>query len=259
MCSTWQLWYWWVFIFLKRTGTLNSLPPHPERYPGYKTVVAPYDDSYGLVGPFPVGDHPVTASVFVEDAQGGFAKLCGGPFLSVLTVGDERIETVRAPVIEFYNATLDHYFVTQNTNEIATLDQGGFKGWARTGESFLAFVAGKSESLGRPVCRYYGVPVAGSSTHFYSASATECLELAGGANAGQWTLESSDVFEAALPARTSGICTVGQTALYRLWNGRADSNHRYTTSFSTREQMIAKGWISEGAGPDGVAMCVPVR
>lgn len=102
------------------------------------------------------------------------------------------------------------------------------------------------------------MPVAGKSTHFYSASAGECLALAG-APAGQWTLESSDVFEVGLPARASGVCTLGQAPLYRLWNARTDSNHRYTSNASTREQMVTKGWISEGFGPEGVAMCTPVR
>jgi hypothetical protein len=42
---------------------------------------------------------------------------------------------------------------------------------------------------------------------------------------------------------------------YRLWNGRADSNHRFVTDRSRRGAMVAKGWIAEGYGPDAVAMC----
>jgi len=233
--------------------------PHPEKYPGYRTIAAPYDDDYGVLGPLPVGDHPIRSSIVYEDAQGGVTQPCGGPFLSILTIGTQRVLTVRAPVIEFHNAALDHYFITQDTGEIAALDNGVHAGWTRTGESFLAFPPGKSDNLARPVCRFYGVPVPGVSTHFYSATRAECLELAQRPAADHWTLESSDVFEAALPNRDSGVCTIGEAPLYRLWNGRADSNHRYTTSESTREQMVAAGWISEGFGPLGVAMCVPVR
>ena len=40
--------------------------------------------------------------------------------------------------------------------------------------------------------------------------------------------------------------------MYRLWNGRADSNHRFTTDPRIRDEMIARGYVSEG-----VAMCVP--
>lgn len=233
--------------------------PYPEKYRGYRTIRAPYDDDYGLIGPLPVGDHPLHTSIVYEDAQGNFTRPCGGPFLSKVTIGTDPVLTVRAPVVEFYNAALDHYFVTQDTAEIAALDNGVHAGWARTGESFLAFPAGKSDNLARPVCRYYGLPVPGSSTHFYSASRAECLQIAQGPDAALWTLESDDVFEAGLPDYDSGACTIGEAPLYRLWNGRADSNHRYTTSESTREQMVAQGWISEGFGPLGVAMCVPVR
>lgn len=233
--------------------------PHPEKYPGYRTIRAPYDDDYGITGPFPVGDHPIRSSIVYEDTQGNFSQPCGGPFLSVLTIGTERVLTVRAPVVEFYNASLDHYFMTQDAAEIAALDNGVHAGWSRTGEGFLAFPSGKSDNLARPVCRFYGVPVPGVSTHFYSATRAECLALTQYPAASAWTLESNDVFEAGLPDRDSGVCTIGEAPLYRLWNGRADSNHRFTTSESTREQMVARGWISEGFGPLGVAMCVPVR
>jgi hypothetical protein len=42
-----------------------------------------------------------------------------------------------------------------------------------------------------------------------------------------------------------------------LWNGRADSNHRYTTSLAIKATMIGKGYIAEGYGPDQVTMCSP--
>ena len=45
--------------------------------------------------------------------------------------------------------------------------------------------------------------------------------------------------------------------MYRLWNQRADSNHRYTTDPATKALMIAKGYIPEGYGPDAVVMCTP--
>ncbi|MBI4740056.1 MAG: hypothetical protein HY777_00520, partial [Betaproteobacteria bacterium] len=45
--------------------------------------------------------------------------------------------------------------------------------------------------------------------------------------------------------------------VYRLWNQRPDTNHRYTTDPATRAQMIAKGYVAEGYGSAGVVMCVP--
>jgi len=43
--------------------------------------------------------------------------------------------------------------------------------------------------------------------------------------------------------------------VYRVWNARTDSNHRYTTSIATRDQMVARGYIAEGYGPDNVTLC----
>jgi len=43
--------------------------------------------------------------------------------------------------------------------------------------------------------------------------------------------------------------------VYRLFNGKADVNHRYTVSFAIREEMIAQAWTPEGYGSIGVAMC----
>ena len=47
-----------------------------------------------------------------------------------------------------------------------------------------------------------------------------------------------------------GSCPFGEVAVYRLWNRRIDSNHRYTTDPAIRDAMIAKGYVLEG-----VVMC----
>ena len=36
-----------------------------------------------------------------------------------------------------------------------------------------------------------------------------------------------------------------------------DANHRYMTDRTVRDQMVAKGWLAEGDGPDLVVMCAP--
>ena len=33
--------------------------------------------------------------------------------------------------------------------------------------------------------------------------------------------------------------------------------HRYKTDKAIRDQMVAKGWLAEGDGPDLVVMCAP--
>jgi hypothetical protein len=60
-----------------------------------------------------------------------------------------------------------------------------------------------------------------------------------------------------LPDTTSGACPAGAVAVYRVWDNRTDSNHRYTTDAAIRAQMVAKGWIAEGYGPNQVIMCSP--
>ncbi len=62
----------------------------------------------------------------------------------------------------------------------------------------------------------------------------------------------------ALPDSVTGACPAGTMAVYRMWNNRADSNHRYTTDLTVKAQMLARGYIAEGYGPNQVIMCAPV-
>ena len=45
--------------------------------------------------------------------------------------------------------------------------------------------------------------------------------------------------------------------MYRVWDNRADTNHRTMTSLTVRARMVAKGWVAEGYGPNQVIMCAP--
>jgi len=47
----------------------------------------------------------------------------------------------------------------------------------------------------------------------------------------------------------------GGVPIYRVFNQRKDVNHRYTTSTAIRDQMVAKGGVAEGYGPNAVALC----
>ena len=59
----------------------------------------------------------------------------------------------------------------------------------------------------------------------------------------------------ALPDAATGACAAGRVPVYRVWNHRADTNHRYTSDRGVRDAMAAQGWLPEGYGPDGVIMC----
>ena len=155
-------------------------------------------------------------------------------------------------VVEFYHAALDHYFITGNAKEALDLDTGVHPGWRRTGLSFAAYGADYQGS--NPVCRFY-IPPAFGDSHFYSASLDECARTH--AEFPAFEYESASVFHVRLPDTTSGACPDGMRPVYRLWNGRIDGNHRYTSDRSTWQRMKDAGWVAEGYGSDQVVMCSP--
>lgn len=155
-----------------------------------------------------------------------------------------------ARLVEYYRAALDHYFVTADADEIASLDSGVLAGWRRTGLEVGVYsrpVEGSS-----PVCRFYLPPSSGDS-HFYSASPAECADVR--ARFPGFTYESGAVFAVVLPDFASGACPGAMRAVSRLWNARADSNHRYTADPAVKAAMLAQGYVAEGYGPAAVAFC----
>jgi hypothetical protein len=161
-------------------------------------------------------------------------------------------------VVEYFNGTLDHYFITASQPDIAALDSGRIAGWQRTGQIFRVYPSQASGGSGaNAVCRFYIPPEHGNS-HFFSASPVECAAIAqksaSDPNYSGYVFETPDAFYVALPA-PDGTCAAGTVPVYRLWNQRADSNHRYTTSAAIKAQMLAAGYLPEGYGPDAVIMC----
>jgi lysyl endopeptidase len=163
------------------------------------------------------------------------------------------------PTVEFYNATLDDYFITASPLEIQALDNGTFPGWVRTGLRFLAYTDPAVAPAGaQPVCRYYVAPTYGDS-HFYSASPAECAEV-GRKFAAQWVFESASVFYILLPNPTTGACPAGSRGVYRFMNIANGLHHRYTAEVDVRDSIIADGgWTQEGYGtpPNAPVMCTP--
>jgi hypothetical protein len=156
-----------------------------------------------------------------------------------------------ATVVEFYNASLDHYFITWMPGEIAILDAGTtIKGWARTGRVFAAHTTPQSGTS--EVCRFYIPPESGDS-HFFGRGATECSETR--AKFPTFVLEDPQYMHVALPA--AGTCPAATVPVYRVFSNRTDANHRYTTDRAVRDQMVTMGWLAEGDGPDQVVMCAP--
>ncbi len=154
-------------------------------------------------------------------------------------------------VVEYYNATLDHYFMTPLAAEQARLDAGLTPTrWTRTGKAFNAYGPGTVGTS--PVCRFYMPPPFGDS-HFYGRGTAEC-DATAAKNPG-FVLEDPAFFHMVVP--TMGMCPAGMTPVYRVFDNRADANHRYMTDRAMRDQMAAMGWMMEGDGADHVVMCGP--
>jgi len=191
--------------------------------------------------------YPGSPEIFENDGPGYTSD-----FAIVLPDG------ARAAAIEYYNPQRDHYFMTVDAAEIAALDAGIIQGWIRTRAEFPVLVAEPDAYAAQaglsPVCRYYGRPEFGLDTHFFSVFSDECAAVI--ANwPDQWIRETSNAFQVIRPYISDGACPPGTSPVYRVYNNRYDVNHRYTTSLGVRQQMIDKGWVPEGYGPVGVAMC----
>ena len=181
-------------------------------------------------------------SGFGEDAEGEvyWADLSAGR-IHRLTAD------ASAPLaIEYYNAALQHYFLTAESLEAAALDGGAFGGaWKRTGYAFAVSTSTGSDSF--DVCRFFGKPGEGPDSHFYTGYEAECATLK--ANP-LWIFESVG-FRMALPSGNS--CPASTLPVYRLYNDPATLaavNHRFTTDASIYAQLQGAGWIGEG-----VAFC----
>jgi serine protease len=144
-------------------------------------------------------------------------------------------------VVEYYNAALDHYFLTAEPAEAAMLDEGVIvPGWKRTGYDFKAWALGAAPGLS--ACRFFGTPGLGPNSHFYTIDANECAIVK--ANPG-WTFEGL-AFQADAPL--VGDCPADRMLVTRLYNdGKGgQANHRYLTSRSVLADMLGQGWIVEG-------------
>jgi len=155
--------------------------------------------------------------------------------------------------VEYYYAAWDHYFVTSFPEEIAVLDGGAFGGvWKRTGQSFKVWTQGSATSLA--ACRFFSTSFAPKSSHFYTPFAAECASVKASPD---WQFEAVAYFTQLADA--NGNCGAGTVPLYRLYNNGMGGapNHRYTTSVTVLNQMIAAGWVFEGNGNTRVFVCVP--
>jgi glucose/arabinose dehydrogenase len=194
-----------------------------------------------------VADTGAAISTFGEDESGElyYADYSGGQIRRFASEASDRVD-----VVEYYHAAFDHYFMTSVPAEILALDGGVLRGWARTGHAFPARAS--SQPATQELCRFYIPPLQGDS-HFFSASRTECDDVA--RRFPSFVVEAPSGIYMSLPDATRGECPPSTVPVYRVWNRRADSNHRYTSDISIRDRMVAQGGVAEGYGPAAVALC----
>ena len=114
-----------------------------------------------------------------------------------------------ATVIEFYNASLNHYFITAFPEEAAMLDQGiVVPGWIRTGVQWQAWASATDNPSAVPVCRFYGSPI-GPNSHFYTADPAECTFVKQDA---AWRFEAIAFY---IDVPQDGNCGADTTPVYR--------------------------------------------
>jgi hypothetical protein len=207
------------------------------------TVVAPGDKCIVTVSATPnaTGQRVQTLTVATSD----------GPYTVPAIYAGQSSPAATIQAVEYYNAGLDHYFITWVANEIAILDAGiKSHGWTRTGQHFTTYPS--IQPGASPLCRYYIPPDKGNS-HFYGRGADECART--GQNNPSFVLEDPAFMYMILP--TNGACPAATTPVYRVFSNRPDANHRYMTDRALRDQMVSQGWLAEGDGPDLVVMCAP--
>jgi len=104
------------------------------------------------------------------------------------------------------------------------------------GRQFKVFIAtGTGLS---PVCRFFSTSFAPKSSHFYTASPSECTVVKSNPD---WQFEA-EVFFVATPA-VDGTCAAGTVPVYRLYNNGqgAAPNHRVTTDLAVPRRYARQG------------------
>ena len=148
-------------------------------------------------------------------------------------------------VVEYYNASLGHYFMTPRSNEIELLDTHQFPGWVRTGLAFDAYNPASHPPSAVQICRMYNDKYNGTSSHFYGTLHGDCAVTQ--QLFPDWTFEDPELFDADV-GNAAGTCPIGEYPVFRVFNNGMGGapNHRFTNSPEVVQRMVAKGYASEG-------------
>lgn len=189
----------------------------------------------------------------------GSSGLCGtglldaGVALASTVPASDIVPLGAVPVIEYYRADLDHYFITASPAEINYYDTVLAGLYVRTGGVFFAYPDGATAPIGAvPLCRYAAGGLINSN--FLSGDAQECATV--GTNR-DWVLETSAAFWIEL-ADANGACQDGHIPVYRFFDNRRDANQRHTVDLTERRAMLNRSWVLDARAPNGAVYCSPI-
>ena len=152
-------------------------------------------------------------------------------------------------VVEYYNKTLDAYFITGRVSEQSVLD--GIADFQRTGMTFQASATASATSAQTKICRFYiSASSPFTSSHFYGRQGIDCESIRN-QNLPGFAWED---FDFATLQSGGASCPSGTTTIYRGFRAAAGGktpNHRYSASQATYDAAVATGYVGEG-----VAFCV---
>ena len=173
--------------------------------------------------------------------------------LDVLPAGQK----VSMTLTEFYNASLDYYFLTGRDGDKAAIDKAA--GWVRTGNEIRVFARPNLKTL--PLERHFFANVARGGTrgsHFFTVLPDE-QSLLSGLNPTNATIDAKPYLEGvegyAIPKTAAGTCPASTVPIYRAFKGPPryvdDGNHRFSVSLAQHQKMVNDlGW-----GDEGVVFC----
>lgn len=144
---------------------------------------------------------------------------------------------------EYKHKTTGKYFFTSRASDQAAVEATGnfdIKG------SIKLYSATNSSAM--PLIRYWSV---GTSSHFYTPVQAEIDGL--NAMPSDYSNEGTEGYAVlALGERPNQSCPFGTVAVYRFWSGLISPvtarTHRFTSSSTIRQNLIAAGWTDEGIG-----------
>lgn len=159
-----------------------------------------------------------------------------------------------ATAVEFYNPTLNRYFMTPNSEEADYIDRDLellANGWWRTGKTFGVWDVASNMSNTHSACRFAADPIIPPKSFFDSIRPDECdvlrvLEAKSPPPQRAWRYDRESF--RATPA-DNGTCPSTLLPIYALYNRGfekgIDPNFRYVASLSDFDDMITRGWVGE--------------